>query len=65
METLEAVRLFADGRMSMHDIRDLLVSMGHSREAIAQAFVTLSGAGSIRVGRAERDEYHAELYLTA
>ena len=51
--------------MSMHDIRDLLVSMGHEREAIAEAFVTLSATGSIRVGRAERGEYQAELYLTA
>lgn len=65
MNTLEAMRLFADGNTSMHDMRSLLLSMGHSAEDIAQSFATLAAEpGSIvRVGRYQKGEYHAEIYL--
>lgn len=67
MDTIEAMRLFADGNTSMHDMRSLLVSMGHSAEDIAQSFTALSSeeGSSIRVGRYQKGEHYAEIYLTA
>lgn len=67
MDTVDAVRLFSDGRMSMHDTRALLMSMGHSAEDCARAFVEVIGDSmtNVRVGAYQKDEWHAELYLTA
>jgi hypothetical protein len=66
MDTISAMRLFSDGSMSMHDTRALLMSMGHSAEDCARAFVTLTGepGSSIRVGAYQKQELQAELYLT-
>lgn len=67
MNTLETLRLFSDGRMSVHDTRALMLSMGHSQEDFADALVVLSAepTSSIRVGKYQKEEYQAELYLTA
>jgi hypothetical protein len=66
LSTLESVRLFSDGRMSLHDIRALLESIGHNRIDFAAAVITLLDEGAtLRVGSYQRDELHAELYLTA
>jgi hypothetical protein len=66
MDTISAVRLFSDGRMSMHDTRALLMSMGHSAEDCARAFVSVIGlpGTSVRVGAYQKEEMQAELYLT-
>jgi len=67
MNTIEAMRLFSDGRMSFHDIRSLLMSMGHSRQDCADAFVALfdEPGSSLRVGSYVKGELYAEIYLTA
>ena len=67
MNTIDTLRMFSDGRMSAHDARALMVSMGHSAEEFAAAFVALSeeAGSSIRVSRWERDEMQADLFLTA
>lgn len=66
METIDAVRMFCDGRMSLHDVRSLVVSMGHTAESFVAAVNQLSSeeGSSIRVGSFQRGEYQAELYLT-
>jgi hypothetical protein len=66
METIDAMRPFCDGSTSAHDLRSLMVSMGHSPEDFADAFAALSSlpGSSIRVGRYEKGEYHAEIYLS-
>lgn len=65
MDTIEVMRLFSDGRMSLHDTRALMFSMGHSQEDFTAALLTLaSEAGSsIRVGAYQKDEWQAELFL--
>jgi hypothetical protein len=67
VDTIDTLRLFSDGRMSAHDARALLASMGHSREDFAEAFVALSGeaGSSIRVGAWQKEEWQAELFLTS
>jgi hypothetical protein len=67
MDTIQTLRLLCDGRMSLHDARALMESMGHSRDGFADAFATLSaepGSG-LRVGAYQKGEWQAELYLTA
>ena len=67
MDTITTLRLFSDGRMSVHDTRALMVSMGHTSEDFAEAFAELAGeeGASIRVGGYQSGESQAELYLTA
>lgn len=66
MNTIETLRLFSDGRMSAHDTRALMLSMGYTREEFAQAFTELAEeeGSRIRVGGYQREEMQAELYLT-
>lgn len=67
MSTIEAMRMFCDGRMSQYDVRALLMSMGHSFEDCTAAFVALSGeaGGSIRFSPYHKGEYQADIFLTA
>lgn len=67
MNTIDTLRLFSDGRMSAHDTRALMLSMGHTQEDFAEAFATLAeeAGSSIRVNRYQSEELQAELYLTA
>ena len=67
LNAVDALRLFCDGRTSMHDARALLMSIGHSRQDFADAFGVLSTepGAILRVGSPQRDEMHAEIYLTA
>lgn len=67
MDTIDTLRMFCDGRMSMHDIRALMLSMGHSLPDFVSAVEVLTAEPdhSIRFGAYERDEYYAEMYLTA
>ena len=66
MDTIEAMRPFCDGNTSFHDMRSLLISMGHSTEDIRDAFYELVSQpeNTLRVGRYQKGEYHAEVYLT-
>lgn len=63
MNTVDVMRLFTDGRMSLHDARALMLSMGHTQEDFTAALLELLPEGSIRVSSYERDELHAELFL--
>jgi len=67
MNTIDTMRVFSDGRMSAHDVRALLVSMGHSKEDCAEAFGQLVNepGASVRVGAYQKGEFYAEIYLTA
>jgi hypothetical protein len=67
MNTVETMRLFCDGAMSIHDIYALLMSMGHSHQDCVNAFGVLQAEpGSyLRVGAYHKEELQAELYLTA
>ena len=66
MNTIDTMRLFCDGRTSVHDVYALLESMGHSRVDCVEAFAILSmqPGRSIRVGSYQKGEMQAELYLT-
>ncbi len=63
MNAIETLRMFADGQMSLHDIRALMISMGHSQEDFVNALSEVSTAGSWRVGKATKDELYSEIYL--
>lgn len=67
MDALSTVRMFCDGQMSLFDIRALVESMGVTREEFTAAVTTLSAEedSSMRVGRYQKGELQAELYLTA
>jgi len=67
LNTLDAMRLFCDGQMSIFDIRSILMSIGHSRQDCADAFSVLhSEPGStMRFGKYVKDEWQAEIFLTA
>lgn len=67
MDTITTLRLFSDGRMSAHDTRALMLSMGHTREEFAEAFTELAEeeGSRIRIGGYQSGELQAELYLTA
>lgn len=66
MNTIDTLRMFSDGRMSAHDARALMMSMGHSAQDFAEAFTALaSEAGSsIRVSKWDKEEVQADLFLT-
>lgn len=65
MNTIDAMRLFCDGNTSMHDIRALMLSMGHSNEDFVAAFARLINEpdAQIRFRAAQRDELYSEFYL--
>ena len=67
MTTIELLRLFSDGRMSAFDARSLIVSMGHSEQAFAEAFTMLveEEGSTLRISRPQVDELQADLFLTA
>lgn len=65
MNAVEAMRLFSDGQTSMHDLRALIVSMGHSEEDFVEALSVLCAepAAQWRVQRARDEELHSEIFL--
>jgi len=66
MNALDTLRLFSDGRMSAHEQRSLMLSMGFTQDEFGQAFATLAeeAGSSIRVSKVQIGEMQAELYLT-
>ena len=67
MNAVETMRLFSDGRTSLHDLRALMESMGFTRQDFADALGTLMDepGSDLRVGAYHKGEWQAELYLTA
>lgn len=67
MDATQTLRLFSDGRMSLHDARDLMFSMGHSQDDFTAALLALAdeAGSSIRVGAYQKEEWQAEVYLRA
>lgn len=67
MDTINTVRMFCDGQMSVHDVRALVLSMGHSESDFVSAIGTLlaEDGAAMRISRYQKEEYQADLYLTA
>jgi len=65
LNTVDALRLFADGQTSMHDARSILMSLGHSRQDFADAVGVLVEEGAVvRFSNYRKGELYAEMYLT-
>ena len=66
LNTRDAMALLSNGAMSAAEVNSMLVSMGHSREDCAIAFAELCSLpdSRVRVGKYQKGEYHAEIYLT-
>jgi hypothetical protein len=65
MDTLTAFRLFCDGQTSVSNIFALLGSIGHSREDLRAAMMTvIEGEHSIRYRDGGKDDYLGELFIS-
>ena len=63
MNTIDAMRLFCDGQTSVHDIRALILSMGHSEEEFVAAFAEILSDAEVRFRRPTKEEFYSEFYL--